>query len=204
MNGNVKFVGINLQFNELYDEQNIDFLKKLHSKQLNSLINGDLLDLSEPLNVHLQHDICLHYSNMSDKLKPQLHNFTVNFQGENVKIDEIIRVNSSKFFNALTPDQIFNILTDKNTLSIGKVLETKTNFYVERAFIDFEKHTGVVDMERNDELQLWTWRKEILKYVKNSTQIIAEGMETKIILLADVAGSGKSTTFRHLAVKLKM
>lgn len=108
VNGSLKFVEVDLKFYDLFNATDSDFLNSLYSNQLKTLNNGGVLNLSEPLNKHLEDEIFLTYSNLTENLKPKLINSCVKFQGHDVITKQILG-NESAIYSALDSNQIFQM-----------------------------------------------------------------------------------------------
>ncbi|KAG5679485.1 hypothetical protein PVAND_009050 [Polypedilum vanderplanki] len=90
-----------------------------------------------------------------------------------------------------------NILDDKN-LKIGKQFEFGKEFYKERNFIDTEIECNILKQERYVVRPL-----SLIRASCNFEFIMNEIKDTQIFLLSDQAGTGKSTTMKHIVKDTK-
>lgn len=128
----------------------------------------------------------VNYTDLNDQYKAKIHNSMVNFRGQITKLIEIVDDKNSEIYQLLTSTQIRGISIDEKVIQIGKTNEISTNFYNERQFIDFDNNVI-----------------ENMKNIKSFDDICKIANETKLILLSDYAGSGKTTSFKHFTSKLK-
>ncbi|KAG5670187.1 hypothetical protein PVAND_000467 [Polypedilum vanderplanki] len=188
-NGIVKFVDIDVKFCDLFDKNNSEVFETLSSSQIQILINDKILDLNESQNKHLEEKISLIWSNSSEKLRNKIQKGQVNFQGQKLEIGKIVE-NDTKLFESLNSKEIFQLIKNQNDLKIGTELKFPSNFYVKRTFL--KKKCDDID---------WLQLKDC--EAKNFEDLKKEIEEKKILLIADEAGEGKTTTFKHFTVKLK-
>jgi hypothetical protein len=192
-NATVNFYGVNVRFGDLFSN-NSEVFDLLSSEQIKFGLENNSEELSRALHSTYSHKIFLHYSNMTESLKENFVGRQVNFQGQKVKIEEILR--NFKVLNFLTCSEVRKTF-EGHPINISSQTEAKTNFFIERHFIHEEIKIESSGHYKNGEIN-----KENPD-VKNFSRILLEVKKSKIFILSSVAGEGKSSTFRNFALKLK-
>ncbi|KAG5678822.1 hypothetical protein PVAND_008456 [Polypedilum vanderplanki] len=141
------------------------------------------------------------FDELTEPLKSNIKNSTIVFQGKELKFKEIANF---EILNQLNSKNIRKILNGKK-LIIGKSTITSHQFFKERKFIDTNYEGKYLiwnyDMEKRD--GKYEYSDEIKAIVKDFDMIYSEAKETKIFLLSDGAGAGKTTMMEQLAIKIK-
>ncbi|KAG5666962.1 hypothetical protein PVAND_014966 [Polypedilum vanderplanki] len=150
--------------------------------------------LSNPMNE-------INFNDLTSSIKAAVYHMEVKFQGQKVKLNQI--VHNLEIYNFLTSQQLREILDDKNWFEFGKIEEIPDEFYIERNLINFESETTIKNMIFDMNIRDFVWNKTVKDKIMNLETVVNFAKEKKILLLSDVAGSGKSTTFRFLSKKLK-
>jgi hypothetical protein len=192
VNIKVNFYGVDVRFKDLFANDS-EVYNLLSSEQIKFGLDGNFPAFSETLNSTLKEKIFLSYSNMTDSLREHFLNWDVNFQGKKVQIKEIL--NNFEALNFLTFSEVRETF-EGHLINISSPTETKTNFFIDRYFIDEEIEIESIHY-KNDEIN------EDNPDVKNFSKILSGVEESKVFILSSIAGEGKSSTFRHFAVKLK-
>lgn len=113
-----------------------------------------------------------------------LLNYTVNFQGQEMKLKNLFRPNST-IMNSIPLDDLIN----KRKIKIGNELKfDEMKFYIERKFLS---STIDLDDEVNDDLEQDA--EDLLFYCEHN----------KLTLLSDKPGNGKTTELKMMALKMK-
>jgi energy-coupling factor transporter ATP-binding protein EcfA2 len=89
-------------------------------------------------------------------------------------------------------------------LKIGKKIEIKRDINIERKLIDKAVYVDqYVYNQKENKFEFLYTDAEKQKLSKTVDELIIESQTTKFMLLSDDAGTGKSTTFKNIAVRLK-
>lgn len=140
------------------------------------------------------------FKDLTSDYKAKIQLSLVKLQGFDVKFEQIVGN-----FDEIPPKFISAvILEDEDQLTIGLKQVVDLKFYIDRYFIDYETDTREENMDFSDDTkQHLIWPEEIFQHAKNFEKISQIADDTKMILLSDDAGSGKSLTFMYLISKLK-
>jgi len=134
-------------------------------------------------------DAKLTFNELTGPFKMRFLHSVINFQGQEITFNDLIE-NDEEILKLMTPEQIHAMLFKGVHIPIA----ADTNEYFEsseRKFTDYN-----TDLSRNI-------KEDIEQDIKNSDEIIGEIRESKIFILADTAGAGKTTSFKNLFLKLK-
>jgi ankyrin repeat protein len=139
------------------------------------------------------------FSGLTKPLKASILHSQVELQGEQVELKKIA---DEKVLELLTPQQIREILEGKKMI-IGKKQEKMSEeFYAVRQFIGSEF--------KNDDIWRRSWNSKFYQLTTDAKAaardfdwILADAREYRLFMLSDHAGAGKSTTMRHLEIKIK-
>ncbi|KAG5667497.1 hypothetical protein PVAND_015476 [Polypedilum vanderplanki] len=175
-----------MKFNELFNKTDSNLFNILNSQQIKVLLKGEILNLNKSQNEFLESEIYLIYLNMTKELKVKIENSLINFQGFIVNFNSLVE-NETKIYETLNYKEIFEILKVKTILEVGQKLKNETNFYVNRIF-----SLNVKNLKQSKIIN------------KNSSELFLKAQNEKIILLSDNSGNGKSTTFKILALEMKI
>jgi len=183
-NGTVSYKNIEVRFSDLFADNSTAY-NKLSSDHITQIFNGQTLDFSNPhlsyLNDLVHHD----WENLAGKLKQKILTSNFSFQNESLKFDKLNPV----VLDSLTSDQIVDVL-DQKELKVGKIVENKTKFYVERKFV-FEGQADNLGA---------------LKYFniyESMDEVIYRTDQKRFFVLSSEAGAGKTVTFEQLAMRIK-
>ncbi|KAG5669386.1 hypothetical protein PVAND_017273 [Polypedilum vanderplanki] len=142
-------------------------------------------------------EILINFKNLTVPLKAAIFYSNVNFQGKQIKLNEIA---DEKILENLKSEQIRDILNRK-IITIGKEPIKLNENYIERDFIDYNFDSKITEINlATGELELTGECKENFK---NFNLIIEEVKESKIFLLADHSGAGKSLTMKKSCIEIK-
>ncbi|KAG5666458.1 hypothetical protein PVAND_014485 [Polypedilum vanderplanki] len=139
------------------------------------------------------------FDDLTKPFKESIIHSWVEFQGSKIKLKEIV---DEKVLMHLESNKIIKIL-DERTLSIcEKNDDYKKLFYKERNFIDNElKEDDIWYLDEKDKKHKLA--DKVREVSKDFDEILAEVCQSKIFLLSDHAGTGKSTTMKNFAKKIK-
>jgi hypothetical protein len=184
---------VEVKFGELFanDSEVYDLLS---SEQIKFGLAGDIFKLSEAVNSTFSHKIYLNFSSMPENLKEIFLSRDVNFQGEKIKIKEILE--NFDVLSNLTCSEVRSIFEGR-PVNISRQVEFKNNFFIERNFIDEEIEIESLEHYKNGEINNEN------PEVKNFSKILEQVKDSKIFILSSLAGEGKTVTFRNLTLKLK-
>ncbi|KAG5668085.1 hypothetical protein PVAND_016040 [Polypedilum vanderplanki] len=118
------------------------------------------------------------FEELTTPLQSVIFHSSVEFQGILIKFQDLFGDKKLEFAQQLTSEQIQKILNDNKILVIGKTQKIDEEFYIEREF---------------------QWLNKIKKF----KEILKLFESTKLFLVVDKAGAGKSTTFKHLLKNFK-
>ncbi|KAG5666719.1 hypothetical protein PVAND_014732 [Polypedilum vanderplanki] len=139
----------------------------------------------------------INYNELTKPLKAAIRHFWVEFQEEEVRLKEIA---DEEILELLTSNQIRDIFHRKKII-IGKGPTFFNDFYIERDFINLDFVNKIIEISiKTGELKITN---EAKKETKTLNFIVDEVKETKLFLLTDHAGAGKSTTMRKLCIEVK-
>ncbi|KAG5666757.1 hypothetical protein PVAND_014768 [Polypedilum vanderplanki] len=140
----------------------------------------------------------INFKDLTKPLKAAVKHSFVDFQEKSLKILEVF---DDQMLENLSSKQIKKIL-DGQKLKIGKNLENIQNtFYKLRKFINTEFKGEILEYKKEEQKYKVTGLAK--ENTKNIDEIIAEVESSKIFILPDAAGAGKSTTMKFLAWKIK-
>ncbi|XP_070494017.1 uncharacterized protein [Chironomus tepperi] len=143
-------------------------------------------ELERALNVleQLEDDTkALKFNNLTDPMKAAIKHSKINFRGSKTTFYNLIKDNS-EILQLLTPNDIKKYILEDIQIKIGEAINPNFKYeIIQREFL-------VMDSESDK------------KIVKNFEEIQEETKNDKIFILADHAGTGKTTTFIDFASKL--
>ncbi|KAG5669142.1 hypothetical protein PVAND_017037 [Polypedilum vanderplanki] len=178
------------------DERRLDQIKTEFKNLFDYWTENVMIAMTDALPVLQKlsdYSIEINYDDFTKPLQSAIKYSKVEFQGYEVKLEQIIDQNILQKLNSKTIRKIL----DGHNLNIQEKLEfPKDEFYKERNFID---------SLFNDKIWIYD---DVMNYLAKEAErdfqsIFAEVQKSKIFLLSDHAGAGKSTTMKNLAVKLK-
>jgi hypothetical protein len=137
------------------------------------------------------------FSCLTEPLKAAILNSQVKLQGHQVKLKNVA---NQRVLELLTKIQIREIL-DVQKLVIGKQPEICKDFFMQRSFIELDFKGRI--WEWNYYSQMNELTEEAATVVQDFDSVMAAAGLSKLFLLSDHAGAGKSTTMRQLAVRIK-
>lgn len=126
------------------------------------------------------------FRDLTEPMKLKVLNSPINLQGIETSLIELIE-NDKKVLKILPSDWIKNAILETKSIEIGQKYAAPEN-YVDRKFVNLHDFTD---------------QSKISTFPKNLNQIINEAEEFKIVVLEDLAATGKSTTLAVLVNKLK-
>lgn len=171
----IEYFGVDVRFKDIF-ANNSEIYDDLLSEHIALALDGKNSQFSDAILKFYDQFVFLDWGNMTKELRNKIMTSEINFQGENVKINEILS-KSSHAFDYLTNFEFKELLKEEK-LKISSKIETKVKLIIERTF-----------MQNSSPQRL----KKLLSYLEDN----------KIFLLSDRAGEGKSTTFRYFWLKLK-
>jgi len=147
------------------------------------------LDRSFPILKDLFGERIIKYANLTEMMKAAILNTNVNFQGEKVTLLDLIG-NNEAILNQLSSENIRRILVKKDTLDIGLICELNLKYgFTERNFLKIKSSKAETHKEPIN-----------LEAMCNKYKNIEKG---SFLILADFAGTGKTTTFKECTRRLK-
>ncbi|CAG9802092.1 unnamed protein product [Chironomus riparius] len=161
-----------------------DKFKKLF-KYFEEVVEKDFDELLKIFEKLLDVKQTITFDELTRPFKKRILYSDINFQGQKTNFNDLIG-DDDDILKLMTPQQIRGMLVDGRHIPVAQ----DTNEYFEtsdRTFTDY-----------NTDLSL-----KIKEDIKNSDDIIEEIQESKIFILADTAGAGKTTSFKNLFLKLK-
>jgi hypothetical protein len=192
-NAKLNYYGVDVKFGELF-ANNSEVYDQLPSEHISYGLNENYLKLSKALSSTYSHKIFLNFSNMTESLKENFVGREVNFQGQKVKIKDILK--NFEALNFLTCSEVRQTF-EGHPINISSQTEVKTKFFIQRNFIDEEKEFESSEQYKNGDIN----KKN--SDVKNFTKIFSEVEKSKIFILSSLAGEGKSSSFENFALELK-
>ncbi|KAG5666850.1 hypothetical protein PVAND_014859 [Polypedilum vanderplanki] len=135
----------------------------------------------------------LKFEELTDRLKSAIINSKISLQEKIVKFLKIVNNDkNSKIFHKLDMFQMQDILCNGNILKIGNIQNIEEEFYIERKFVKIIPNNN----SDND------------KYINSNEflslpHIRAQAEQSKLIMISDKAGYGKTTTLKNLCKELK-
>lgn len=175
MHANLVFHDVQLKIRDIFANDSIVF-DLLSSEHIQHGLDENINGLSEAIKNHYNHHIHLSYLNMTEDLKKFFVSKPVNFQGQEIPLNEILR--NFSILNSLSTNDIQNFLNG-NLLKISKATEKDSKFFIDRSFMV----------------------EEVKSFGNQSKH--EKGNEPKIFLLSNHAGEGKSIVMRNFAISLK-
>ncbi|KAG5675197.1 hypothetical protein PVAND_005121 [Polypedilum vanderplanki] len=141
------------------------------------------------------------YSDLTKPLKAAIQNSEVFFQGNIIKLNNLITKEEEEIYNKLESDQIKKILNENKKILISEKQFDENKNYFERRFLD-SSFDGEV-WKANFNLNTYELTNDAKEKVQTYKNILKNTRASKLFLLADHAGSGKSTTLKYIYTRLK-
>ncbi|XP_070504707.1 uncharacterized protein [Chironomus tepperi] len=139
-------------------------------------------------------DKVIKFEDLTEPMKVNILHATINFQESKTTFNDLIG-HDQDVLNLLTSGNIRRILIKNGKLEYSSIVELNLKYgMIERNFIESK-----ID-ERLQLLDLNTYVQES----KKSTKTLEMIEKSEIFLLADHAGTGKTTSFKDSAIKLKL
>ncbi|KAL7014396.1 hypothetical protein ACKWTF_015903 [Chironomus riparius] len=149
-------------------------------KYFEEVVERDFNDFLEIIDTLLDESVDIKYDQLTGPMKARILHSKVNFQGQETTLHEIIG-NKEEILSKMTSKQIRDMLIKGDCIEIGSQHKTTTKFSsVERQFKIPSSYK-----------------------CKTMSDIQSEVEDTKIFILSDSAGAGKTTTFEELTANLK-
>ncbi|XP_070508868.1 uncharacterized protein [Chironomus tepperi] len=144
----------------------------------------------------------LTYEDLTEPMKCKILHSKIIFQGAETTLNDLIG-NDQDTLRLLEPKQIRDNLIKDIKIKFGKVHELTSKYKIsERAYISTEVYNSICINDRSNREQI-DIESQIEAKKKIFDEIKTEVNESKIFLLVDHAGTGKTTSFEDIAVKLK-
>jgi len=125
----ISFRNVELEFRDLFPENSTAY-GDLTSDHILQMLNGKLMNLSDPHLSYLEEQVTLKWESLAKNLKQKFLSSNFTFQNESLKLERIYE-NNSEVFNSLSSDQILEVL-DEKVLVVHKMIKNGAKFYFER------------------------------------------------------------------------
>ncbi|KAL7011726.1 hypothetical protein ACKWTF_014409 [Chironomus riparius] len=182
--GIVSYKNIEVRFSDLFGDNSTAY-SKLTSDHITQIFDGHPLNFTDPHLTYLN-DLILHdWNNLAGKLRNKVLTSNLTFQGESLKFENF----NSEILNSFTSEQIVDVLDGKE-LKIGKIIENRTEFYLERKFI-FEGQVNNLGAMKH------------YNVYEGMDEVIYRTDKKRIFVLSSEAGAGKTVTFEQLTMRIK-
>jgi len=147
------------------------------------------------------------FDKLTEPMKARILHSTIEFQGVETSFFELVG-NDIQILNLLQPKEIKKMLLDYGKIQICKI-KTSNNesAIIERHFLD----SGFYDFlmfphdltNKKTKKDSYLHKKNQIEKYKHNLQTIQEAYYSKIIMIEDHAGMGKTTCFMDLAIRFK-
>jgi len=135
------------------------------------------------------------YEQLTEPMKAKILHSKILFQGVEATLFGLIGYDQ-EILKILESEHIQKVLLKNEKANIGNMCEQKLDFEVERYLLD------QTNRQKAQENQV-SYTKYVEEYKKIFKQISDDVSNSKVLLLADHAGTGKTTFFKHSAIRLK-
>ncbi|CAG9810446.1 unnamed protein product [Chironomus riparius] len=142
----VRFKNVDVNLWNLY-LNNTKIYENLTCEHMTQIFNNEKLDLSDSKFKYLTDSVFFSWTNLTKPLKDKFLSSTILFRGQNVKLKDLYAV-YPKAFESLTSKQIMTVLDGHSALSIEKIKELSTKFYVKRKFIPENSIVAQIEYEK--------------------------------------------------------
>ncbi|KAL7029854.1 hypothetical protein ACKWTF_006396 [Chironomus riparius] len=133
------------------------------------------------------------FENLTEPMRIRILHSTINFQESETSFHELIGTDE-KVLTILTSGNIRKILIKNGEMEFSSICELNLKYgLLERSFIERETSDRIKLLDQNLHLENMQKKKRTLESVQ----------DLSIFLLSDHAGSGKTTIFKDIAIKLK-
>ncbi|KAG5667170.1 hypothetical protein PVAND_015165 [Polypedilum vanderplanki] len=181
----IEYFGTNVSFSDFFDNDTKN-CGNLTIEELRSVIDKNFLNYTKITIDKNKTSLNFQWQNLPIKMKIKILNTQINFQGEFVEFYTILNLSFNGNFTEISTkiEEILNILS---ATQINQILQ-ENNFEIHEKvpnFVNYFYKLDFVDEENR----------------KISYEFLPQ--ESNLILLADYANSGKTTTFRYIAQKIK-
>ncbi|XP_070493589.1 uncharacterized protein [Chironomus tepperi] len=163
-------------------------------------------ELERALNVleQLEDDTkALKFNNLTDPMKAAIMHSKINFRGSKTTFYNLIKDNS-EILQLLTPNDIKKYILEDIQIKIGEAFNPNFKYeIIEREFLVMDSESDEMNWKDFEKIQIGKGKTESDEMnKKNFEEIQEETKNVKIFILADHAGTGKTTTFIDFASKL--
>ncbi|KAL7011650.1 hypothetical protein ACKWTF_014370 [Chironomus riparius] len=219
----VIYKDVKVQFKDLYPE-NRQVYRDLTVDHLLYLMDGLTLNLSDPYLSYLNDQVRHSWENLAETLKDKVLESKLYFQNESLLFSELY-IKCPKSFETLTSCQIGDVL-DGIELNLYPIPMNQTSFYIEREFLcdstwmdgkgcvrssrcddgnqeSQEQLAAVVHNAKSSEKNFYFEQQNCKNKVHNFDDILDVTEHSRMFVLSSKAGTGKSTTFQELTIRIK-
>lgn len=190
-NLSVTYSDVYVQLGDLFHENSTD-LNFLTSPQISDGLRGDSRGINQAINSKLF--IFIVWSNLNKNLRKKVLDSTIRLQGHETMLSNIVGENS-KALTFFSSQQIKN-LVQNSSIDVGELFDPPIDFYIERMLTD--SNADGVERRYNEIDQ-----KFYLEYVVNVTKSFNDIKDSKVLILSDDSGTGKTTTLKQMAKNMK-
>ncbi|KAL7047982.1 hypothetical protein ACKWTF_003167 [Chironomus riparius] len=155
------------------------------------IVEPELVNALNVLEDLQNEDVEIEFKNLTNPMKAKILHSTIEFQGEKLSLDEIIG-EDYKILQYLKQNSIRKILLNLEKFSIGNICSNTTKYkIIERRFVGFDT-------------ELWCGSTAVYSEETENYETIKKATkESKTFILADTAGSGKTTALEYFTERLK-
>ncbi|XP_070504859.1 uncharacterized protein PF3D7_1120600-like [Chironomus tepperi] len=219
----VRYANLEVRFQDLfpvgsngYHNMDWDLIKSVIRREIN-------VNLDDKKYENLRKFVALKWGTLGDTFRDKVLTSNCSFQGETLRFDELYK-EYPEAFEMMSNSEIIKVLHNKS-VGIGKMVQNSEKFYIERNFIkqnlvkndenhEFNGNASNIDPSVNLENIIKSQTESSLKFTEsdnfdqnpksiNFDEMIQNTQNHKLIIMSDKPGSGKSTTFKKIALNLK-
>ncbi|KAL7048607.1 hypothetical protein ACKWTF_003419 [Chironomus riparius] len=181
------------------DTERVEDLRKLFSelfKYSEEVVEPEL-ERALPVLKSLWGEKPVTFKDLTKPMKAKIWHAEINFQGVETTFYQLIG-SDQEILEVLLFEDIVDILLKNLVSEIGETCELDLKYELsERSFINRDIEAKL------RKLMPLSYKQELDKYSMNFEEIEIEARSKQIMILADFAGTGKTTIFKHYTKKLK-
>ncbi|CAH1734728.1 unnamed protein product [Chironomus riparius] len=156
MNSTVVYKNVDVRFKDLFADGSVAY-EKLTSDHISQFLEGMKLDFEDPY-LHYLDELVIHdWGNLTDKLRDKFLTSNFTFQNESVRFMDL-HGHAVSSFKVLSSQNIVDVLDGKQLL-VNKMIENRTEFYVERIFWN-EDILDIYGLYTKGNFKVSDWEKE--------------------------------------------
>lgn len=138
------------------------------------------------------------FQKLTASMKAKILHSKIKFQGVETTLFDVIG-NDQQIPKCLRYEEIQKVLVKNDKITIGSITEQKLDFAVKRHFLNQNQKVLLEEYKYNS----FVYANAMVEKRKTFNDVCNDTKHSKVFILADHAGTGKTTFFSYSAIKVK-